>query len=401
MAIEFNCKFCGKILRTGDDKAGRQAKCPSCGETILVPDSSADGSADDVGDDASTAVPATQSKPKRKSPKKKSGSRGTSARAKARDYVDDVDEYDDYEDDYDEYDDEPPRRRPVAKKKPCPVCGGPVTARDDDCPHCGEDLYAVRQSSQSRSRSSSSRRRGGRSSARSADRDYSAGEIIGDAWALFTEEMGTFVGGTIISGILGTVLYFGCYLFFFLVVGTSIAALGGGRGFGGEAGVQIGATVIITGVVAIVVYLLGMAFLHLGLRLMFFNVVSGKGSDFGDLFRGGPYLGRFIVASFLFSLMYFIGAVLLFIPAIIVLVMFWPYEYALFDRDSGGVGCLGDAKQATDGQWGTIILLGLAAFGINIAGALACGVGMLFSIPFTYAIFAVAYCRMAGVRVDL
>ena len=41
MAIEFNCDKCGKLLRTADNKAGLEAKCPGCGELILVPQESA------------------------------------------------------------------------------------------------------------------------------------------------------------------------------------------------------------------------------------------------------------------------------------------------------------------------------------------------------------------------
>ena len=37
MTIEFNCPKCGKLLKTTDDKAGIQAKCPGCGGPIEVP----------------------------------------------------------------------------------------------------------------------------------------------------------------------------------------------------------------------------------------------------------------------------------------------------------------------------------------------------------------------------
>lgn len=41
MPIEFRCTQCNKLLRTGDDTAGKQAKCPECGTvmTIPIPDS--------------------------------------------------------------------------------------------------------------------------------------------------------------------------------------------------------------------------------------------------------------------------------------------------------------------------------------------------------------------------
>jgi len=37
MPIEFRCSQCGKLLRTGDDTAGRQAQCPECGAISAVP----------------------------------------------------------------------------------------------------------------------------------------------------------------------------------------------------------------------------------------------------------------------------------------------------------------------------------------------------------------------------
>src|SRR5258708_6793049 len=40
MPIEFRCGQCGKLLRTGDDTAGKQAKCPSCGSIQAIPTSS-------------------------------------------------------------------------------------------------------------------------------------------------------------------------------------------------------------------------------------------------------------------------------------------------------------------------------------------------------------------------
>ena len=37
MSIEFNCSQCGKLLRVGDDAAGKQARCPSCGTVQGIP----------------------------------------------------------------------------------------------------------------------------------------------------------------------------------------------------------------------------------------------------------------------------------------------------------------------------------------------------------------------------
>lgn len=37
MPIEFRCHQCGKLLRVGDETAGKQAKCPSCGSVQAIP----------------------------------------------------------------------------------------------------------------------------------------------------------------------------------------------------------------------------------------------------------------------------------------------------------------------------------------------------------------------------
>ncbi|MEA1949942.1 MAG: DUF975 family protein [Planctomycetota bacterium] len=40
MSIEFRCTQCSKLLRTGDDTAGKAAKCPACQTIVTVPDAS-------------------------------------------------------------------------------------------------------------------------------------------------------------------------------------------------------------------------------------------------------------------------------------------------------------------------------------------------------------------------
>ncbi len=37
MTIEFRCTQCQRLLRTGDDTAGRNAKCPACGAIVPIP----------------------------------------------------------------------------------------------------------------------------------------------------------------------------------------------------------------------------------------------------------------------------------------------------------------------------------------------------------------------------
>lgn len=90
MTIEFNCPSCSKLLRTADDKAGSKAKCPGCGEPIVVP------SGDETHDAFVTSdVPNTTSGPADES---------------------------------------------AEEMTVCPMCGGENYSDAVTCYHCGEEL---------------------------------------------------------------------------------------------------------------------------------------------------------------------------------------------------------------------------------------------------------------------
>ena len=114
MSIEFNCHVCGKLLRTRDDRAGRTASCPACGEKLTVPGQS--------GDDDSYRL---QNEP-----------------------VDDEEEFEgeefegeEFEDDDDEFERPPAARiESSGRSRSCPMCGERVSASAARCRYCGESL---------------------------------------------------------------------------------------------------------------------------------------------------------------------------------------------------------------------------------------------------------------------
>lgn len=62
MTIEFSCPGCEKVLKTSEDKAGRRAKCPQCGEPITVPAAQEPDLFDDGFEQFSPDAPVPESK---------------------------------------------------------------------------------------------------------------------------------------------------------------------------------------------------------------------------------------------------------------------------------------------------------------------------------------------------
>lgn len=326
MTIEFNCPHCDKLLKTSDDKAGRQAKCPGCGELIDVPNAG-------------------------KLPEPK---------------LLDAEEVDESELEEADVDDEP-----SDEMKFCPMCGETIRAAAVRCRFCGEVL----------DKSGLSRKRSRR---RREMRPFPPGEVINESWRIFVDKLGFSVGSFLVVLLLS-------FVCMGIVFGMMTFA-------GALADQKNDAAAAVVMVVAIVLYIATAIFLihvQIGYQIIQLKLAREQPAELGDLFTGGRFLGRMILSSIVFGFMYLLGFVACIVPGIIVMLMFFPYVLVLIDEDSPGIQCLWRAKELTDGNWGSIILVFLVSMGASIAGSMACYVGLLISIPFINLLFAMEYDRMS------
>lgn len=344
MPIEFNCHVCGKLLRTADEKAGRTAKCPGCGEKLTVPGSESEPDDEFGGDEFG-----------------------------GDEYGDDA--VDDYADDEYGDEDEFASAPSGGAKRACPMCGESISRRSTRCEFCGERVG------------------GGRGSSRGDVRptQIEVGEVISTAWEIYKSEMGVCIGGYAIMMVV-----------IMVVAGargicTNIIGLGAG-GLGGNQQVAAGALALIFGVAIVAGFIEAAIRLYFeaGFKRLLLNVARGKNAEIGDLFSAGPFYLRYLGNSILFGLMVGFGTVACIVPGIILALMFWPFGYLILDRNLPGMECLSRAKEITEGNWGAIFVLALAAAGINILGVCALCIGVIFTAPLTMLMFTVAYCRMSG-----
>src|ERR1017187_2788024 len=133
-----------------------------------------------------------------------------------------------------------------------------------------------------------------------------------------------------------------------------------------------------------------------GLHIFTMKKLMGRRAEFADLFKGFNYFVPTLVASLLIGLFVLCGTILCIIPGLVVAAMykftylfivdkrmdFWPAmqaSHAVVKRDYVGF---------------TLFLILMAL--VNILGALCCIVGLLVSIPVTFAAITVAYKEIVG-----
>ena len=148
-----------------------------------------------------------------------------------------------------------------------------------------------------------------------------------------------------------------------------------------------------SGLVGLIVnsYLLG------GILSFALKVARGQPVAFGDVFSGGRYFGKMLVAQLCAAIAVGLGFVLCVIPGYIVLYGICLYGFLIVDQDLGGVDALKKSWEMTKGHRVNIFVLHLLALVVVIAGGLACGIGVLLgSIPILVIAGAFMYLRIKG-----
>ena len=265
--------------------------------------------------------------------------------------------------------------RDIAEATQCPVCGNsvdPPATGNNEPPGIGVDNDFPGQDNAP-----------GPSAESLSPGRLEIDDVFSTAWSMFKDHLGLAMGGVWIHAIV------------LAIIGapTSIA----------QNMLQENPPPDLVGVLVAVVIggnilslLLG-AYMNGGLMLFLLKLARGEGAEIADIFRGGRYFGRMLLCTICFGIVVGLGFVACVLPGVILMLTYGVYQWVLVDRDpSGLLDALSQAKQVTKGHKLQLLVIGVAIFGINIVGMLACCVGYIFTIPFSNLIMAVAYLRMTG-----
>lgn len=122
---------------------------------------------------------------------------------------------------------------------------------------------------------------------------------------------------------------------------------------------------------------------------------SGQKPTFASLFQPAN-LGAIVVAALLLIGASIVGSLLCGVGLLVVAV-FAVFTYqGVIDRNQNAWEAFIASFRLVGQNFGAVFLLELALLGINILGAIPCGLGLLITIPLTYLALSFAYRRLTG-----
>jgi uncharacterized membrane protein len=133
-----------------------------------------------------------------------------------------------------------------------------------------------------------------------------------------------------------------------------------------------------------------------GFHIFTMKKLMGRNAEFGDLFKGFNYFVPTLVASLLIGLFTFAGTLLCLIPGLVVAAMYkFTYLFIVDKRMDFWPAMQASHAVVKNDYFGFTMFL-ILAFLVNVLGFLCCIVGLLVTIPLTFAAITVAYKEIVG-----
>lgn len=186
------------------------------------------------------------------------------------------------------------------------------------------------------------------------DYEVKTGNYIGEAWRIFKDYPGVFIGAALILAFVSIAL-------------SSIPFLG-------------------TLISIIVIPPLTGGYYYMALKASL-----GEKPEIGDLQKGFDYIVPLVVYSIASGIIISLGFLLLIVPGIYLAVGYVFAQLLIIDKDMDFWDAMETSRKVVTKNWFSIFVLLLAVLGITILGVLALGIGLLVALPLGIIISAVAY----------
>jgi hypothetical protein len=214
-------------------------------------------------------------------------------------------------------------------------------------------------------------------------------EWISEAWNLFTKQWSVWVVMILVTVLAVGLIYLPLYFVALFSMAPSVS----------EDGIVTPAS----GFLPIVIFPVGylaimcvMSWLTGGLYSAAFKQLRGEQIAVGDLFSGGQYFSRMIGALLLVGIASGIGSIFCLIPGLIVYGLAFLTAPMIVEGGKGSIDAIKASIEVTKKDWIMFTLFAIALIIIAEAGAIACGFGVLATLPLLFLGHALAYRDLVG-----
>lgn len=133
-----------------------------------------------------------------------------------------------------------------------------------------------------------------------------------------------------------------------------------------------------------------------GFHIYTIKKLAGRNPDIADIFKGFKFFGATLVASLLIAFFTFLGTLALIIPGLVIAAMYKFTYLFIVDKRMGFWEAMKASHNIVRNDYFGFTMFLIVAFLVNVLGFLCLIVGLMVTVPLTFAAITVAYRDLVG-----
>jgi uncharacterized membrane protein len=226
---------------------------------------------------------------------------------------------------------------------------------------------------------------------------FDVGEGFSWAWNKFSKNAGALIVPTLVYGLIVAVIY-GVFYGIAIALASTPSYNDYGSGYSGSAGIGFGFASIAVMIVGLLVLIVAGGAIASAYVSGLLEVANGQPVTIGSFFKPRS-IGPVILATLIVGVATGIGSVLCYLPGLVVALFTMFTTYVLLDRNLSPIDAIKASIDIVKANIGPAILAYIVAGLIGAVGALACGIGIIVSLPVSALFLVYAYRKLSGGQV--
>ncbi|MBN1561983.1 hypothetical protein JW998_17150 [candidate division KSB1 bacterium] len=138
--------------------------------------------------------------------------------------------------------------------------------------------------------------------------------------------------------------------------------------------------------------------LSVGFFFVIFEKMRGKDINIGDITKGFSFFIAAILSNILIALFIAVGLIFCIIPGLIIAALYIFTPAFIVEKKLDFWQAMEASRKVVMNHLLEMVIFTLILGLINFAGLLLCGIGLLFTVPLSFAAMAIAYDDLVGIE---